>query len=107
MEDQDINRVLMQFERQLRQVNRACINPVIEELSVTGLSSIINLVARSRARYLKQVYELCKKYEKTDGFPTKEELETLRVTRACFLDLVDGSKSFEISIQRGYLDLKP
>ena len=107
MEDQDINRSLLHFEHHLRQANRTYINPVIENLSVGGLSPIIDLVARSRARYLKQVYELCKKYENTDAFPTKEELETLRVIRACFLDLVDGSKSFEISIQRGYLDLKP
>tara|TARA_B110000977_G_scaffold140768_1_gene178693 strand:+ start:865 stop:1017 length:153 start_codon:yes stop_codon:yes gene_type:complete len=38
-------------------------------------------------------------------FPQKElaELETLRER---LLDLADGAKSIEISIQRGYLDLK-
>lgn len=98
---------MMQFEQLLRKANRDWINPQIEALSIDGLTPIVTLVARSRARYLKQVYLLCQKYEASDEFPSEAELQELKKLRTCFLDLTDGAKSFEISIQRGYLDLKP
>jgi hypothetical protein len=106
MEDKDINRLLLQFDRILRQANREHINPEIEELSVEDLKPIANLVAKSRAVYLKELYELSKKYNESDSFPSAEELKKLKELRTRFLELAEGSKSFEVSIQRGYLDLK-
>lgn len=106
MDDKDINRLLLQFDRILRQANREHINPQIEELSVEDLKPIANLVARSRAVYLKELYTLSKKYDESEAFPSAEELKKLKVLRARFLELAEGSKSFEVSIQRGYLDLK-
>lgn len=106
MDEKDINRLLLQYDRILRQANRDHINPEIEELTVEGLKPIANVVAKSRAVYLKEIYTLCKKYDESDDFPSAEELKRLKVLRTRFLELAEGSKSFEVSIQRGYLDLK-
>ncbi|PIE44508.1 MAG: hypothetical protein CSA50_00205 [Gammaproteobacteria bacterium] len=106
MSDKDINRILMQFEHLMRQSNRERINPVIDELAIDDLKPIIDLVARSRADYLKHLYDLCSKYHGSDGLPSPEELKRLRAYRNRFVELADGAKSFEISIQRGYLDIK-
>ena len=106
MEDKDINRLLLQYDRILRQSNRDHINPEIEELSVEDLKPIANMVAKSRAVYLKELYTLSKKYDENDGFPSAEELKRLKAFRVRFIGLTEGSKAFEVSIQRGYLDLK-
>jgi hypothetical protein len=107
MDEKDINRLLLEFNRLLKKANRDHINPEIEELNVEGLKPIIDLVARSRAVYLKEVYQIGKKYESNAAFPSAEELKKLKVLRARFLELAEGAKSFEVSIQRGYLDLAP
>ncbi|PID43080.1 MAG: hypothetical protein CSB48_07220 [Proteobacteria bacterium] len=104
--DKDINRILMQFEHIMRQGNRERINPLIEELAIDDLKPIIDLVARTRASYLKHLHDLCNKYYGSDDLPSAEEFKRLRAYRKRFVELADGAKSFEISIQRGYLDIK-
>lgn len=105
MDEKDINRLLLQFNQILKKANRDYINPEIEKLTVEGLKPIAKLVAKSRAVYLKELYELGKKYDDNEEFPSAEELKKLKVLRTRFLELAEGSKSFEVSIQRGYLDL--
>lgn len=102
----DANRLIMRFEQLLRSVNREVINPEIEELSVDNLRPLVTLVARSRAAYLKELYELSKRYDGSDQFPSEEEMLNLQKLRSRFLELADGAKSVEISIQRGYLDIE-
>lgn len=106
MEEKDINRLLIQFDRLLKDANKKNINPKIEELNIEGLQPLIRLVARSRARYLEYVYELSKEYEDKEDYPTPEELQKLKTLRLRFEELTAGSQAFETSIQRGYLDLK-
>lgn len=106
MAEKDINRLLMQFEHLLKQANRERINPEIEELAIDDLQPLVDLVARSRAAYLKELYDLSKRYNGKSELPTSDELDHLKASRARFLDLADGAKSIEICIQRGYLDLK-
>jgi len=106
MEQKDINRLLLQFEHLLKESNREHINPKIEDLCIDDLKPIVDMVAKSRAAYLAHLYELCQKHKDSDDYPTAEEMQRLRAFRNRFLELADGAKSFEISIQRGYLDLK-
>lgn len=106
MDQKDTNRLILQFEHLLRQVNRERINPVIEDLSIEDLIPVIDLVARCRASYLKHLYDLSKKYYDTDQFPTSDELKKLKAYRNRYIEVADGSKSVEASIQRGYLNLK-
>lgn len=102
----ETNRLILQFEQLLREVNREVINPEIEELSLEKLRPIIRMVASSRAAYLKRLYDISKVHDKTNSLPSKEEMAELKLLRERFIDLADGAKSIEISIQRGYLDLK-
>lgn len=106
MDEKDINRLIMQFNQLLKAANKEHINPMIEELSVEDLKPLIRLVARSRARYLEYVYELSKKYDEKEDYPSADELKKLKILRARFEELTNGSQAFETSIQRGYLDLK-
>lgn len=107
MDEKDINRLLLHFEQLYRTANREIINPKIEALSIDDLKPIVNMVSRSRADYLKYVYEIGKKYGDGEDNPTADELKKLKVLRLRFEELAEGSKAFETSIQRGYLDLKP
>lgn len=100
------NRLLMEFERLLREANREAINPILDELSLDQLKPIAALVARARATYLKHLHELANQYDGSDDLPTDEEMVALAKLRNRFLELVEGSKSFETAIQRGYLDVK-
>lgn len=100
------NRLLMEFERLLREANREAINPILEELTLNQLKPMAQLVARARASYLKRLHELALKYEGTENLPSEDEMQALAKLRSRFLDLVEGSKSFETAIQRGYLDVK-
>lgn len=106
MDEKDINRLMMQFNQLLRTANREHINPLIEELNVDGLKPLVRLVARSRARYLEYVYELSKKYDNKEEYPSADELKKLKILRTRYEELSSGSQAFETSIQRGYLDLK-
>lgn len=106
MDEKDINRMILQFEHILKQANRERINPAIDELSIDDLKPIIDLVARARASYIKHLYDLSRKYFNSDQFPSAEELKKLKAYRNRFDELSEGAKSVEISIQRGYLDLK-
>lgn len=106
MEETDINRFLLQFEQLMRNANREHINPKIEELALEDLKPIVELVARTRAAYLENLQQLCNKYAGSEELPSNEEMQRLRAYRNRFIELADGAKSFEISIQRGYLDLK-
>lgn len=104
--DQDIKRLLMRYEQLLRETNHAIINPQISELSIDGLRPIAELVARSRASYLKSLCDVAEQYQGTENLPTDEEMAELKKLRKRYLDLVDGSQSIEIAIERGYLDVK-
>lgn len=107
MEQENTKRLILEFEHRLRQVNRDRINPEIQDLSIDGLMPVIDLVARCRASYLKKLFELSDKYHDSDDFPTSEELKHLKAYRNRYMEVADGSKSLEASIQRGYLTLKP
>ena len=106
MEEKDINRLMLKFEQLLRTANREHINPRIEEICIEELKPLVDLVARSRADYLEHLFQLSKKYDGAEEMPSNEEMARLRAYRNRFIELADGAKSFEISIQRGYVDLK-
>ena len=103
--NQETNRLLMEFDRLLREANRAAINPIMEELSIDQLQPLADMVARARAVYLKHLHDLAVKYQADEGLPSDAEMSALAQLRSRFIDLVEGSKSFETAIQRGYIDV--
>ena len=106
MDEKDINRLMLHFERIFRDANKKYINPEINEVSIEDLEPMINMVAKSRAAYLKYMYELGKKYDETDSFPSADELKKLKVLRMRFNEVSEGAQAFETCIQRGYMDIK-
>lgn len=102
--DQDINRLLMELEHSLRQINREVINPEIQEITIDGLQPVLCLVARARARYLKALFDLGATVD--DDRPTETQFQDLSKLRAEFDELVEGAKALETAIQRGYIDVQ-
>lgn len=107
MEDKDINRLLLKYHQLLKSSNRDHINPEIEELKIEDLQPMVQLVAKSRAAYLKYSYNLGKQYYDKEGYPTADELKTLKTLRLRFTELAEAAQAFETSIHRGYLDIMP
>lgn len=105
MDEKDINRLLLHYQQLFRNANKEFINPEIEELSLSELRPMVELVARSRGIYLKYSYELGKQYFNTDEFPSADELKKLRTLRLRFTELAESAQAFETCIKRGYLDL--
>ena len=85
--EKEINRLLMHFERMFREANKKYINPEIEDLSMDGIEPIISMVAKSRAAYLKYVYQLGNKYGEGEAFPTADELKKLKIWKQLSLTM--------------------
>ena len=79
--NQDINRLLMEFEHTMRAINREVINPRIPELTIDDLRPVLHLVADARARYLKALIELGAGERDADGRPSGPQFEQLRQLR--------------------------
>lgn len=104
MSELDINRLLLQFEKSVREINREEINPKIAELKLSDLNPVVKMVAQARAHYLKSLFDLSNILE--GNRPTPEQIRKLKVNRESYEELVEGSKALEVAIERGYLDVK-
>lgn len=98
------NRLLLLWEKTLRDVNREVINPEIEALKIDDLKPVIELVARARADFLTAMFTLSK--NTADARPSAEQIENLRLTRVRYEELAAASRALEVAIERGYLDVK-
>jgi len=103
MSELDVNRLLLQFEKAVREINREEINPQIAELKLKDLNPVVKMVAQARARYLKGLFDLANISE--DNRPMPEQIKKLKIMRETYEELVEGSKALEIAIERGYLDV--
>lgn len=105
MDSLEKNRLLLAIEREMRHYNQECINPEIPELTIEKLAPVLKLVARSRAAYLKELFDLG--VAVSDGLPAAEQLQNLTHLRETYRELVEGAKALEIAIERGYVDVGP
>lgn len=103
MSELDINRLLLQFEQSVREINREEINPRIPELKLDDLNPVVTMVAKSRARYLTELFELSGASE--SEIPTPEQINKLKNLRMTYEELVEGARELETAIERGYLDV--
>jgi hypothetical protein len=97
------NRLLLELDKTIRDINRKVINPAIPELSLKDLCPVMELVARARSDYLKELFEVAR--ATGEGRPTTEQLKQLRYLRVSFEELREGARALETAIQRGYLDV--
>jgi hypothetical protein len=99
----DHNRLLIEMDRAIQNVNREIINPEIPELTLDGLTPVISMVARARSEYLKSLLDITELAG--DGLPTKEQTAELHDKRRIFEELMGATKALETAINRGYLDV--
>ncbi len=103
MRELDIKRLLMQLEKSIREINRDIINPEIAELKLADLGPVVKMVARSRADYLKALFEMARDLENTP--PSSAQIHKLKQYREAYEELLKGSVALETAIERGYLDV--
>lgn len=99
----DVKRLLMEFERALRDTNKAIINPEIDVLKVADLEPVLAMVARARAAYLKSLFDLAG--ECPEGLPDATQIESLKKNRITYDELLNASQALQTAIERGYLDV--
>ena len=104
MSELDINRLLLQFEKSVREINRDEINPKIPELTLTDLNPVVLMVAHARGLYLKLLFDLAS--VSSSEIPSPEQMGKLKTLRENYEELVAGSKALETAIERGYLDIQ-
>lgn len=97
------NRLLLEIEQAIRKINQSTIKPVFPALAVDGLAPVISMVARTRADYLKELFDLAE--DCADHVPTGDQVERLRSLRLSFEEVVAAAQALETAIQRGYLEV--
>lgn len=104
MDSLNKNRLLMAIEREMRAHNQVLINPEIPELTIEHLEPLLKMVARSRAVYLKALFDMSN--DVGDELPCDQQVEELRKLRVVYNELLEGAQAFETAIERGYLDVE-
>ena len=97
------NRLLLELNRAIQNVNRDIINPLIPELTVDGLVPVMSMVARARGSYLKTLFTVTE--SAGEAMPTAEDTARLREKRESYEELLAAAKALEVAIERGYLDV--
>ena len=100
----DKNRLLLEIDKKICEVNEAVINPLIPELKLDDITPVMRLVARARAAYLKETFDVTA--AAGEHIPTPGQIKRLRLLRVTFDELVHASQALETAIKRGYLDLE-
>ncbi len=98
------NRLLLELNRAIQNINRDIINPLIPELTVDGLEPVMSMVARARGSYLKTLFTITEGAGK--ALPSVEDTARLREKRETYEELLAAAKALEVAIERGYLDVK-
>lgn len=99
----DSNRLLLEFEKLRREINRSVINPAIPDLNLQSLQPLITLVAEARRDYLAHLLELAK----NGGTPlASAQVAELKMRRETYEELANAASALETAIQREYLDVQ-
>ena len=100
----DNNRLLLEIDNTIRDLNRETINPAFEKVTIEDLKPAIKLVARTRVEYLKELFDLASVVG--EGLPSPDQIAHLRKLRLTYDELVAAAKALNIAIERGYLDVE-
>jgi len=102
--DLERNRLLLQVDKRMREINKNTINPEIPELKLADLEPVIELVARTRGAYLKELFDVTEAVG--DDLPSPAQLKQLASFRLMYEELVKGADALDAALERGYLDVK-
>ena len=97
------NRLLLEISNKIRELNHSTINPVIPDLTLDDLNPVLNLVARARAAYLKELFDIAGVVD--NKIPSPGQIKQLNHLRTTYEELVIGAQALETAIERGYLDV--
>ena len=97
------NRLLLEISNKIRELNHSTINPVIPDLTLDDLNPVLNLVARARAAYLKELFDIAGVVDNES--PSPSQIKQLNQLRTTYEELVIGVQALETAIERGYLDV--
>ena len=104
MDSLDKNRLLLEMDKSISDLNREIINPAIPELQLKELQPVITLVAMARKEYLKALFDIAA--ECPSALPTPQQVARLAELRSSYEELLAGARAMETAIERGYLDIQ-
>ena len=104
MDTMDHNRLLLEIEKIKRQHNRDIINPMIPELTINDIAAVVELVARVRGVYLKELFAITKAVG--GEMPSPDRIKHLHQLRNAYEELLAAMNALEAAIDRGYLDVR-
>lgn len=99
----ELSRLKLKLDKSIREINQEIINPEIPELTMEDLEPVLRLVAKSRAAYLKQLFQATLSAGK--GLPKPEVVDLLAEKRETYEELLKATQALETAIERGYLDV--
>lgn len=97
------NRLRLQLDKTIRELNRSIINPGIQELKLDDLKPILKLVAHARSAYLNEIMDISK--ISGDELPSPAQVSQLAKHREVYEELLAASRAMDAAIERGYLDV--
>ncbi len=100
----DNNRLLLELDKALRELNRETINPMIPKVTIKGMKPVMGMVARARAEYLKELFDLSS--VAGGDLPSPDQINHLRNLRLTYEELVAAAKALNTAVERGYLDVE-
>jgi hypothetical protein len=95
----------MIFEQAVKEINHEVIKTKFENLTIENIKPAINLTARARANYLKELFDVANEFP--DSLPPVDRVERLKNHRVRYEELIFASKALETAIQRKYLNVQP
>ena len=96
-------RLLLQLDQHRRDINRKHISEKVGDLDLTKLTPIVEMVARSRARYIGELFDVA--HVTGTDVPTRGQINKLKSMREEFTELVDAVNALETAVERNYVDV--
>jgi len=98
-------RLLVALDQALKEVTRDTINPLFPELSFNDIKPIMNVIARARANYVKELFKIAEE-SSNEQQVTAQIVNKLRSDGLIFDELLEAYKVLDASIEHGYLDVE-
>lgn len=73
-------------------------------MTLDDLNPVLSMVARTRAAYLKELFDVAAVVQ--DQTPAPGQVDQLNLLRTTYEELVTAVQALESAIERGYLDVQ-
>lgn len=87
----------------MRTINQETLDPAFPELSLADFDPLIAMVAKTRAAYLTEFFDVARNCE--GKLPAPEQIGRLRALRESYEEQISASQALETALQRGYLSV--